>query len=694
MPNRFALRFESGERSGETIPLASGVFRVGRKPGNSLQLTDASVSGQHAELQVDDHGCTLRDVGSTNGTRVGGQKVQQQVLAPGDVIHFGNVRLVFLQEGQAAVATLPSLEPAGGPAKAPLASPVASAPLAGHGASAAGAGEAVRSISAASVARASKRSPALTLIGAALCLAGGALYWWLGSKDSKTPGSLAGPPALSPADNLLAAGFSFEDPNAAYENDGQASAEFGPAGDARRSGQLGLGAYLEPGAFALAKSQAVPAGRSRAVRLQGFVSAMEPVDARLWIEFSSSTDQAAPWRACTAPAGEDWTNLELSCPLPSCYDTLRALAAANDQRPQASAAGAGNKDQDASQVRDVYVDDVALVPLASSESLGELGPKVGETQLLLAGAPHSSALLFRIDRALLTDLHAVASEALAHKRLAMSATAQGQGIDVRFSAAASGGVLLSLWVERDLAAGGLTSLGGGPQGFGGVQTHQSEFLRDDATSLIVGSGRDMLRLAFGAPTRLRGYPKDGRFHIQADLGSSAGLGIQLSFLEEFSAATKLAAKAKDEEGQGQLGQALASWSKLEQELPFDRDLLERAQSARARLMQGGWDEFQRLTVEAENARFFALPAVVRATMESAQRLAQRYAGSEVASKTAELQQTLQQELGQLEAAQSAAERARLVQIADVLAARGENNLAARVRASAAQPAAASSSSSP
>ena len=698
MPPRFALRFESGERSGETISLAPGVFRVGRKPGNNLQLTDASVSGQHAELEVDETRCTLRDLGSTNGTRVAGQKIQEQMLASGDVVHFGNVRLVFLNTSQSPASLLPSLESAGSKASPPLASqatgpgtanfaPMAVASPAAP--SAAQAGEAMRSISAESVARAGKRSPALALVGLALVVAGGALYWWLGRKDSKTHSAPSSLPVENPADNLLSASYSFENASSAWENDAQASAEFGPSSEARHAGALGLGARLEPGDYASAKSDAVSVGRARAVRLKGFVSAMEQVDARLWIEFSSATDQAAPWRASSSPAGLDWTSLELNCPVPSCYDTLRALVAAGDARSK----GIGESPSSA-ELLDVFADDVSVVPLAGTEALGDGGPKVGETQLLLAGQPPSSGLLFRIDRALLTDIHALGDEGPAQVRLALSATAGPHGIDVRFVPAKSGGVQLSLWIERDLAAGGLTSMGGAGAGSGALQSHQSDFRRDDASSLVVGTGRDMLRLAFAGPTRIWGYPKDGRFHLKADLGSAASLGIQLSFIEEFSAANKLAAKAKDEESQGKFGAALASWTKLEQELPFEHDLLERAQAARARLVQSGWDEFQRLSFEAENARFFALPAVVRATLESAARLAGRYAGSEVAAKTAELERTLQQDLAQLEAAQGAAERARLVQIADVLAARGEKNWSARVRASAAQAAAPPPPSSP
>ena len=57
MEFQYALRFESGERRGEVVPISivaaqGGTFTIGRKPGNSLQVTDPSVSGRHAELEI------------------------------------------------------------------------------------------------------------------------------------------------------------------------------------------------------------------------------------------------------------------------------------------------------------------------------------------------------------------------------------------------------------------------------------------------------------------------------------------------------------------------------------------------------------------------------------------------------------------------------------------------------------------
>src|SRR5262245_13725735 len=74
---RFVLRIESGERQGEQVPLSEGVLQVGRRPECGLVLKDGSVSGKHAEVRVAGEKVEVVDLGSTNGTRVSGEKIEQ-----------------------------------------------------------------------------------------------------------------------------------------------------------------------------------------------------------------------------------------------------------------------------------------------------------------------------------------------------------------------------------------------------------------------------------------------------------------------------------------------------------------------------------------------------------------------------------------------------------------------------------------
>jgi adenylate cyclase len=64
---------------------------VGRAPTCDLSVADPTISRRHAELVVDEDQVTLRDLGSSNGTFVNGQKVAAATLEVDDLIAFGKV---------------------------------------------------------------------------------------------------------------------------------------------------------------------------------------------------------------------------------------------------------------------------------------------------------------------------------------------------------------------------------------------------------------------------------------------------------------------------------------------------------------------------------------------------------------------------------------------------------------------------
>jgi hypothetical protein len=66
-------------------------FAIGRALDNQLVLDDSRVSRYHATLLVEDAGCKVRDLDSTNGTWVNGIRVREKRLLDGDVISLGGV---------------------------------------------------------------------------------------------------------------------------------------------------------------------------------------------------------------------------------------------------------------------------------------------------------------------------------------------------------------------------------------------------------------------------------------------------------------------------------------------------------------------------------------------------------------------------------------------------------------------------
>jgi pSer/pThr/pTyr-binding forkhead associated (FHA) protein len=89
------LKIVSGTRAGEQISLNQPVLRIGRREGNDLIISDPSISGSHCEIEKNASGYTLRDLGSTNGTRVNGETVAVSGLFRNDVIHVGDVSVII-----------------------------------------------------------------------------------------------------------------------------------------------------------------------------------------------------------------------------------------------------------------------------------------------------------------------------------------------------------------------------------------------------------------------------------------------------------------------------------------------------------------------------------------------------------------------------------------------------------------------
>lgn len=81
-----------GSQDGRSFALRPGAHTVGRF-GSDILIDDATVSRQHARITVDVGRVTVEDLGSTNGTKVGDQRIQpsQPTPAPiGTALRFGN----------------------------------------------------------------------------------------------------------------------------------------------------------------------------------------------------------------------------------------------------------------------------------------------------------------------------------------------------------------------------------------------------------------------------------------------------------------------------------------------------------------------------------------------------------------------------------------------------------------------------
>ncbi len=86
------LRVATGKQMGSVIPLPVGKFLVGREEDCHLRPNSDLVSRHHCVFTSDEYSIRLRDLGSTNGTFVNGERIRGQViLKEGDRVVIGKL---------------------------------------------------------------------------------------------------------------------------------------------------------------------------------------------------------------------------------------------------------------------------------------------------------------------------------------------------------------------------------------------------------------------------------------------------------------------------------------------------------------------------------------------------------------------------------------------------------------------------
>jgi hypothetical protein len=81
---------------GKRMPVGPGGAVIGRSRDCDIVLSDSNVSRRHAEIRpAGGYGWTISDLGSTNGVKVNGRKVDTAPLRPGDEVVVGTVDVRF-----------------------------------------------------------------------------------------------------------------------------------------------------------------------------------------------------------------------------------------------------------------------------------------------------------------------------------------------------------------------------------------------------------------------------------------------------------------------------------------------------------------------------------------------------------------------------------------------------------------------
>jgi len=89
------LAVQQGALVGRTFPLRFAEITIGRALDNDVVLESNDISRRHVRIEPAGTLLRLIDLGSTNGTRVNGRRVQEHLLRDGDLVELGSTQLVF-----------------------------------------------------------------------------------------------------------------------------------------------------------------------------------------------------------------------------------------------------------------------------------------------------------------------------------------------------------------------------------------------------------------------------------------------------------------------------------------------------------------------------------------------------------------------------------------------------------------------
>ena len=104
----------SAGMTGRTHELKVDKTTIGRVEDNTFQISEPSVSSHHCEVLLRGSDVVVRDLNSTNGTYINGEKVTEKVIKPGQILKLGQIEM--------------RLETDAPPSPTPFSNPIESAP--------------------------------------------------------------------------------------------------------------------------------------------------------------------------------------------------------------------------------------------------------------------------------------------------------------------------------------------------------------------------------------------------------------------------------------------------------------------------------------------------------------------------------------------------------------------------------------
>ncbi|MDJ0852830.1 MAG: FHA domain-containing protein [Myxococcota bacterium] len=93
VPAGASVQVVCGFYEGLEVPIDRDWMVIGRGRSADMLIAEPTISRAHAAIGYDGDRFFMQDLGSTNGTRVNGERETRVVLDPGDELQLGRLRL-------------------------------------------------------------------------------------------------------------------------------------------------------------------------------------------------------------------------------------------------------------------------------------------------------------------------------------------------------------------------------------------------------------------------------------------------------------------------------------------------------------------------------------------------------------------------------------------------------------------------
>jgi len=79
--------------TGRTHDLKAEKTTIGRVEDNTFQIAEPSVSSHHCEVLLRGNDVVVKDLNSTNGTFINGEKITESPIKPGQILRLGQIEM-------------------------------------------------------------------------------------------------------------------------------------------------------------------------------------------------------------------------------------------------------------------------------------------------------------------------------------------------------------------------------------------------------------------------------------------------------------------------------------------------------------------------------------------------------------------------------------------------------------------------